>query len=224
MKGNFRQRTTLTFSFPFQFSVESLFRHRVPWCHSSLSVWPVIWGCHKAVASKLHGVEVEISVVKRKGEQLYDDNTNNSSDTDLSMPAEQTNSSTSVNSKKLTRNILHHSNSNAVCTSRHNEKLIRSSNSLESQCNDNCNTIIAATASTMPTKAPVMTKPPRKREVERSDHIQFLITEKTPHRTCAANDAVVREPVDEGDVVTEGTFNTNCAAEKNERKKKLGFS
>lgn len=166
-------------------------------------------GCDKAVASKLHGVEVEISVVKRKGEPLYDDNANNSSDTDLSMPAaaasDQINNSTMVSSKKITRNILHHSNSNAVCTSRHNEKLIRSSNSLECQSNDNCNTIIAATAPPMPTKAPLMTKPPRKKEVERSDHIQFLITEKTPHRTCAADDAVVREPVDEGDVVTEGT-------------------
>lgn len=177
-------------------------------------------GCHKAVASKLHGVEVEISVVKRKGDQLYDDKANNSSDTDLSMPADQVYNSTNASSKKTTRNILHHSNSNAVCTSRHNEKLIRSSNSLESQSNDNCNTIIAPTAPTMPTKAPVMAKPPRKREVERSDHIQFLITEKTPHRTCAADDAVVREPVDEGDVVTEGTFNTNRAAkEKSDRKK-----
>lgn len=168
--------------------------------------------CHKAVASKLHGVEVEISVVKRKGEQLYDGNelANNSSDTDLSMPETQAahdnnnhNNSTIANDKKIIRNILHHSNSNAKCTNEINEKLMRPSNSLESVChsNENCNSLIAPTAPTTST----MTKPPRKKEVELSDHIQFLITEKTPHQTRSTDDVVVREPLDEGDVVTEGT-------------------
>lgn len=165
----------------------------------------------KAVASKLHGVEVEISVVKRKGEQLYDDNdlANNSSDTDTSTtpppPPPPPQSHNTSNNKKFIRNILHHSNSNAICPSRNNEKLTRSSNSLESQSNDNCNTIITSSSSSSTT--PTMAKPlPRKKEVELSDHVQFLITEKNPHQTCSADDVVVREPFDEGDVITEGMY------------------
>lgn len=175
---------------------------------------------HKAVASKLHGVEVEISVVKRKGEQLYDDNdfANNSSDTDSSQPtaahsSAHNNSAIAGGGKKVHRNILHHSNSTtAKCTTanRNNEKLIRPSSSVESQSNDNCNTQIAAATTTA---APPMAKPPRKKEVELSDHIQFLITEKTPHQTSSANDVVVREPLDEGDVVTEGMYSNESLTE-----------
>lgn len=185
----------------------------------SVCVCVVIVVCNQAVASKLHGVEVEISVVKRKGEQLYADNesANKSDDTDLSMAAAPSHNSATVAGRKPIRNILHHSNSYAKCTSRTNEKFIHPSNSLESDGNDNCNTVIAATAPRA-TTAPMMAK--RKKEVELSDHIQFLITEKTPHRTCSADDVVVREPLDEGDVVTDGTYFHREAAQTIKRRRR----
>lgn len=46
---------------------------------------------------------------------------------------------------------------------------------------------------------------PRKKEVELSDHIQFLITEKSPPQACSV-DVTAREAIDEGDVLSEGTF------------------
>lgn len=49
---------------------------------------------------------------------------------------------------------------------------------------------------------------PRKKEVELSDHIQFLITEKSAPQTSSSFE-VSREPVDEGDVFTDGEFYTN---------------
>lgn len=209
-----RQTIHLTFSFPFHFS----FHARALAFIRGLCV--IVTVCNQAVASKLHGVEVEISVVKRKGEQLYADNdsANKSDDTDLSMAAAAaapSHTSANVAGRKTIHNILHHSNSYAKCTSRTNEKLIHPSNSLESDGNDNCNTVIAATAPRA-TTAPMMAK--RKKEVELSDHIQFLITEKTPHRTCSADDVVVREPLDEGDVVTDGTYFQREAAQTKMKK------
>lgn len=51
-------------------------------------------------------------------------------------------------------------------------------------------------------EAPVTPKP-RKKEIELSDHIQFLITEKSPPQACIID---VRETVDDGDVLSEGKF------------------
>lgn len=99
---------------------------------------------------------------------------------------------------------------------------MRASSSFESRTNDsfNCNTAIPATA-------PIVTKPPRKREVEHSDHIQFLITEKTPRQTRSTDDdddVVVRE-CDEGDVVTEGMYVDNfCESDARTREKVMKIS
>lgn len=46
---------------------------------------------------------------------------------------------------------------------------------------------------------------PRKKEVELSDHIQFLITEKSAPQTSSCIDAS-REPIDDGDVLSDGKF------------------
>lgn len=46
---------------------------------------------------------------------------------------------------------------------------------------------------------------PRKKEVELSDHIQFLITEKSAPQTSSSVE-VSREAIDEGDVLSEGKF------------------
>lgn len=43
----------------------------------------------------------------------------------------------------------------------------------------------------------------RKKEIELSDHIQFLITEKTAPQTSSSLDAS-REPIDDGDVFSDG--------------------
>lgn len=43
----------------------------------------------------------------------------------------------------------------------------------------------------------------RKKEIELSDHIQFLITEKSPPQACLID---VREIIDDGDVPSEGKF------------------
>lgn len=51
-------------------------------------------------------------------------------------------------------------------------------------------------------EAPVAPKP-RKKEIELSDHIEFLITEKSPPQARLID---VRETVDDGDVVSEGKF------------------
>lgn len=47
--------------------------------------------CHhrKSVASKLHGVEVEITVIKRKGDPLYDDNISSSGIVEATTPANE---------------------------------------------------------------------------------------------------------------------------------------
>lgn len=47
--------------------------------------------CHhrKSVASKLHGVEVEIKVIKRKGDPLYDDNISSSGIVEATTPANE---------------------------------------------------------------------------------------------------------------------------------------
>lgn len=49
---------------------------------------------------------------------------------------------------------------------------------------------------------PPLAPKPRKKEVELSDHIQFLITEKSPPQTCSVD--VTRESVDESELTTEG--------------------
>lgn len=51
----------------------------------------------------------------------------------------------------------------------------------------------------------IITPKPRKKEVELSDHIQFLITEKSAPQ--AANADEVSRDVDDGDVLSEGRFN-----------------
>lgn len=51
-------------------------------------------------------------------------------------------------------------------------------------------------------EAPVTPKP-RKKEIELSDHIQFLITEKSPPQACLID---VRETIEDGDVLSEGEF------------------
>lgn len=51
-------------------------------------------------------------------------------------------------------------------------------------------------------EAPVTPKP-RKKDIELSDHIQFLITEKSPPQACLVD---VRETIDDGDVLSEGKF------------------
>lgn len=70
------------------------------------------------------------------------------------------------------------------------EKLVRHG-SLESLERPKCEAII-------PSK-------PRKKEVELSDHIQFLITEKSAPQTSSCIDAS-REPIDDGDVLSDGKF------------------
>lgn len=51
-------------------------------------------------------------------------------------------------------------------------------------------------------KSDLVTTKARKKETELSDHIQFLITEKSPPQACSVD--VVREIIDEGDILSEG--------------------
>lgn len=66
------------------------------------------------------------------------------------------------------------------------EKLVRHS-SLESLERPKC-------------EVPITPKP-KKKEIELSDHIQFLITEKSPPQACLID---VRDAIDDGDVLSEG--------------------
>lgn len=71
------------------------------------------------------------------------------------------------------------------------EKLARH-NSLESLERPKCETIIPALK-------------PRRKEVELSDHIQFLITEKSMPQASSSDDAS-RDPTDDGDILPDGRF------------------
>lgn len=62
---------------------------------------------------------------------------------------------------------------------------------------------------------------PRKKEVELSDHIQFLITEKSPSQACSSVD-VVRDTIDDGDVLSEGNLFIIFFTKKI-KKKKISF-
>ncbi|XP_031631652.1 guanylate cyclase soluble subunit beta-1 isoform X2 [Contarinia nasturtii] len=172
----------------------------------------IVIGIVKSVASKLHGVEVEIKVVKRKGEPLNDDESTNfaevSTTTTTLHATTSTNDNTAVcphqhqqqksnDSHKTNGKLLNNlatcescctkssSNTNLSCKG---EKLARHG-SLESLERPKCEGII------VPPK-------PRKKEVELSDHIQFLITEKSAPQTSSSVE-VSREAIDEGDVISE---------------------
>lgn len=50
---------------------------------------------------------------------------------------------------------------------------------------------------------------PRKKEVELSDHIQFLITEKTVSKTSSSDETSRELAADEGDIISDGEWLQN---------------
>lgn len=47
---------------------------------------------------------------------------------------------------------------------------------------------------------------PRKKEIELSDHIQFLITEKSIPKTSSSDDTSRELTADEGDIISDGEY------------------
>ncbi|XP_037921995.1 guanylate cyclase soluble subunit beta-1 isoform X2 [Hermetia illucens] len=181
----------------------------------------IVIGIVKAVASKLHGVEVNIEIIKRKGEPLDDDEVERSQQ--IASSSSDMNLSNAVDGDGLRETNNNdegqQKNSQTSCANRTTDKNPSSDSNFEGIKNDgNSDNEFSSRRPSHPSihlhesfdesKANECLRLWKNKsdDIERSDHVQFLITETLGASRTAQTNVEEKEPPDEVDFFCEGSL------------------